>query len=321
LALLLLTVSPGSHAQVRIIFDTDIGGDADDLGALAMLHHFMDQGECDLLAIMCWSTEEFAVPAIDAVNRFYGHPDIPVGVRKDGIHHQAWNYNKPIADALPHRMTYEDVPGTTRLYRQILADSPDSDVVIVTVGPLKNIENLLRSGPDSTSPLSGKELIRKKVREFVIMGGQYPSGENEWNFNGDMQGVTSYVISNLPVPVTFSGYEVGLKIRTGEVFNDLPESHPLYVGFMHFSEHASWINKDFSGRILDNASYDQTAVLYAVRNGTGTWWEKVPGTCVPDDTGGNTWIPDGGSDHAYLLLKKDPEKMARIIESIMLGKR
>ena len=68
--------------QVKIIFDTDLGGDFDDLGALAMLHHFVDKQECDLLAVMCWSTEQYAVSAIDAVNRYYGHPDIPVGTRK-----------------------------------------------------------------------------------------------------------------------------------------------------------------------------------------------------------------------------------------------
>ena len=35
----------------QIIFDTDFGGDADDLGALAMLHNFMSRGECNLLVV------------------------------------------------------------------------------------------------------------------------------------------------------------------------------------------------------------------------------------------------------------------------------
>ena len=30
-------------AQAKIIFDTDFGGDADDLGALAMLNHFQNE--------------------------------------------------------------------------------------------------------------------------------------------------------------------------------------------------------------------------------------------------------------------------------------
>ncbi|MEE4214862.1 MAG: nucleoside hydrolase, partial [Bacteroidales bacterium] len=147
-----------SQSQTKIIFDTDIGGDADDLGALAMLHHFIDRGECDLLAVMCWSTEKYAVSAIDAVNRFYGHPDIPVGTRKDHTFYTDWNYTKPISDKFPHKLDHEKVPDAVMLYREILAGSPDSSLVIVTVGPLKNIENLLRSGGDSISALTGREL-------------------------------------------------------------------------------------------------------------------------------------------------------------------
>ena len=215
---LALFLSMASHSQTKIIFDTDFGGDADDLGALVMLHHFIDRGECELLGIMCWSTEEYAVSAIDAVNRFYGHPDVPVGARKDDTFHTDWNYTRPISDRFPHKLNHDNVPDAMVLYRKILSGSPDSSIVIVTVGPLKNIENLLRSGSDSISGLTGKELIACKVREFVIMGGEYPEGDNEWNFDGDMPGVTRYVISNLSVPVTFSGYEIGEAIKTGEVW-------------------------------------------------------------------------------------------------------
>ena len=90
--LLLFTIK--MFSQVKIIFDTDIGGDADDLGALVMLNNFMAKGECDLLAVMCWSTEKYAVSAIDAVNRFYQHPDIPIGTRKDSTFYESWNYTQ-----------------------------------------------------------------------------------------------------------------------------------------------------------------------------------------------------------------------------------
>lgn len=309
-----------SYSQVNLIFDTDFGGDADDLGALAMLHHFIDKGEVNLLGIMCWSTEKYSVSAIDAVNRFYNHSDIPIGVRKDGIHFSEWNYSKPISDRFPHYLNHENTPDAVDLYRKILSESPDSSVTIVTVGPLKNIENLLKSESDSFSKLNGKELIERKVKEFVIMGGQYPEGEWEWNFEGGMPGVTKYVISRISVPIVFSGYEVGLDIRTGKVFNGIDPNTPLYVGFMYFSENASWIKENFKGEILDNATYDQTAVLYAVRKGEGLYWNKVSGEkCVPDERGGNKWIEDSKSNHAYLVLKMDKEEIAKQIERFMLG--
>ncbi len=317
--ILLLLLSINSFGQKKIIFDTDFGGDADDLGALAMLHTFIDTGECELLAIMCWSTEIYAVPAMDAVNRFYNHPDIPMGTRKDSTQIVNWNYSKPIADKFPHQRTHNNVPDAIVLYRQILAKSSDKEVTIITVGPLKNIQNLINSEPDSISNLTGKELISQKVKEFVIMGGKYPSGEWEWNFEGAMPGVTKFVIPNIPVPITFSGFEVGLPIKTGEIFNAINPNTPLYVGFLHFSNNAPWMKKYYTGKIIDNASFDQTAVLYAVKNGIGEYWDKLTDSaCIPDEKGGNVWVKTKNSNHSYLKLIMSPEALATIIESIML---
>lgn len=306
--------------QERIIFDTDFGGDADDLGALVMLHHFMNRNDCELLGVICWSTEKYAVPAIDAINRYYGHPGIPIGVRKEGSHVSEWNYSGPLAQHFPYQVDQETAEEATALYRELLASSPDQSVVLVTVGPLKNIQNLLRSGADEISSLSGAELIKKKVKETVMMGGQFPAGTNEWNFNGDMPGVTRFVLENLPGPVTFSGYEVGVQIKTGQIFNDLSDDHPLYVGFMHFSRNAPWMKEHFKGQILDNASYDQTAVLYAVRKGIGIYWTRSErGICVADDNGGNFWKTTNEGSHTYLKLAMDPEALALVVESVMLN--
>ncbi len=86
------------YSQPKIIFDTDIGGDADDLGALAMLHTFVKRGDCELLAIMSWTTDKYAVPAIDAINRFYLHPNIPIGTRKAETYTSETSYNTVIAE-------------------------------------------------------------------------------------------------------------------------------------------------------------------------------------------------------------------------------
>ena len=312
--------SINSYSQPNIIFDTDFGGDADDLGALAMLNHFENRNECNLLAVMVWSTEVYAVPGVDAVNTYYGNADIPIGVRKNGEYFAEWNYSKSIASTFNHDETYESAKESTLLYRKILSESKDKDVVIVTVGPLKNLENLLNSKADSISPFSGKELFERKVSEVVIMGGHFPEGEKEWNFDGGMPGVTKRVLENITVPVVFSGYELGVEIRTAEVFNKLNKNHPLYVGYLHFSANAPWVKENFKGHILDNATFDQTAVLYAVRNGVGIYWDKIDdGICVPDDLGGNKWIEKKGSNHSYLKLKMTKDDLSRLIDSLMLG--
>jgi len=308
-------------SQTKLIFDTDFGGDVDDLGALVMLHNFVAKKECELIGVMCMSTEQYAVSAIDAVNRFYKHPNIPIGTRKDSVKHQEWCYSKPIADKFPHKLNHETAKDATLLYRQLLAKSKDSSITIVTVGPLKNIENLINSKGDSISTLTGKALIKKKVKEFVIMGGKYPEGKWEWNFFGDMPGVTQFVIKNLEyTPITFVGFELGVAIKTGEVFNAIDKNTPLYVGAFHFSNNAPWMKEFYTGKVIDNATFDQTAVLYAVRNGIGNYWGRIEnGSCIPDAVGGNIWQEEKPSNHSYLKLILKPEEMASLIESIMLN--
>jgi inosine-uridine nucleoside N-ribohydrolase len=308
------------QGQPKIIFDTDFGGDADDLGALVMLHNFQNRGECELLAVMAWSTEQYVIPAMDAVNRFYGNPDISMGIRSKDSHHSDWNYSKPIADGLPHKLANQDVPLAVDLYRKLLSEQDDNSVTVVTVGPLKNIMDLIQSKGDSYSGLTGKELIEKKVEKFVIMGGHFPKGKNEWNFNGNMPGVTKFVLENITVPVIFSGYEIGVAIQSGAVFENLDKNHPLYLGFKHFSQNASWMKERYKGKILNNSTYDQTAVLYAVRGGEGNYWDVIDnGFCVAEENGDNYWKEGDRFNHSYLVLKSNAEEMARLIEGMMLN--
>lgn len=305
----------------RIIFDTDFGGDADDLGALAMLHNMMVAGECDLVAVMNWNTERHALPAIVALNEYYGHPDVPVGTRKADGWQADWQYSKAVVDALGASSDV-DAPDATDLYRALLSDADDASMTIVTVGPLANILALVESGPDEHSPLAGRELVNRKVSSFVVMGGKFPSGDHEWNFDGDMRGVTRAVFEAIDVPVIFSGYEVGDVIRTGQSLNSLDAAHPMHAGYLHFSQHAPWMKDRFTGPILDNASFDQTAVLYAVRGGLGDWWTlSERGRVVPDADGGNGWEPDPDGNHRYLVLATDPDRVAGVIRDAMLGTR
>ncbi|BFP41484.1 hypothetical protein FGF1_23290 [Flavobacteriaceae bacterium GF1] len=312
-----------SSAQTKIIFDTDFGGDADDLGALAMLNHFQNKDEIDLLAVMCWSTEKYAVSAVDAVNTFYGNPNIPIGRRAEDPQITHWNHTKVLADNLAHDTSYQNATETTALYRKLLAESRDQSITLVTVGPLLNIKRLIDSKADSHSSLSGLDLMYTKIKEMVIMGGQFPTGERrEWNFDGNMLGVTKDILGKLgDIPITFLGYELGVDLKTGEVFNDLPKDSPLYLGFYHFSKYAPWLNHQFQGKIYDNSTYDQTAVLYAVRDGVGAYWTRSEGgICIPDDEGRNTWQPSPTSKHSYLVLNWPREKMEIEIEKFMLGK-
>ena len=82
-----LSDGPGCHptgaarpSRSRLIFDTDICGDCDDVLALGMIHALQSRGACRLLAVTVSVDNDLAAPFVDAVNTFYGRGDIPIGV-------------------------------------------------------------------------------------------------------------------------------------------------------------------------------------------------------------------------------------------------
>jgi hypothetical protein len=80
------------------------------------------------------------------------------------------------------------------------------------------------------------------------------------------------------------------------------------------------MKEQFKGRILNNSTFDQTAVLYAVRRGVGTYWSlSERGMCLADDQGGNQWKAVVNGPHTYLKLEMDPDSLAHVIESMMLN--
>ena len=62
----------------KVIFDTDIGGDCDDAGALAIIHRAEQRGLVKLLAVTVSTGDPWAPACADAINRYYGHAT-PVG--------------------------------------------------------------------------------------------------------------------------------------------------------------------------------------------------------------------------------------------------
>ncbi|MEM7327463.1 MAG: nucleoside hydrolase [Pseudomonadota bacterium] len=311
-------------AVPQIVFDTDFGGDADDLGAIAMLHHYADLGIIDLKAITLWSNEKYVLPALSAVNTYYGRPDLAVGVREVPVWRTDWNHTKVIADQFPHNpRAHETTDGAVAVLRQTLAVAEPNSITIVTVGPLANIRNLLDSPPDQYSTLTGAALFEEKVDQVVIMGGQFPDGRTEhgveWNFDGNMPGVTKAVLESIPRPIVFSGYEIGNALKVGQEFNAHPSDTPLYVGYKYFSEHAPWINQDYAGEILDNSSFDQTAVMFAAIGGVDEYWRlSARGTLSADEAGNGIWTDTPSGQHRYLILRDNIEATERYLAEMMM---
>jgi inosine-uridine nucleoside N-ribohydrolase len=322
----LFALGPGpllaASAPVKVIFDTDMASDVDDVGALAMLHALADLGEAEILAVGISSRNEDVGPCLDAINTWYGRPDIPIGYQRgiqvgypaDTGEGMESKYARTVGQAFPRDLARSsDAPDAALLYRRILAAQPDGSVVLVSVGFLSNLRSLLDTPADSVSSLTGEELVRRKVRLWVCMGGKFPdgqfaNGDGEYNLRIDTV-ASQRALSDWPTPVVFSGFEIGTKVMTGRGLRALGEPNPVRAAYLHFNG------------LENRESWDQTAVLYAVRGAAGYWTESEPGLSlmhVRGRSGYNEWIPTARKSHRYLIEKMAPAEVARIIEDLMM---
>src|SRR5664279_2659125 len=146
--------------KIKIIFDTDLGPDYDDVGALAFLHAMADSGKVEILATVASNKNELVAPSINVINTYFGRSELPVGAPKTpGVNlGSSQHWADSIVKKYPHSIkSTTKVPDAVDVYRKTLSLQPDHSVTIVTVGFLTNLNNLLKSTADKISPLTGNE--------------------------------------------------------------------------------------------------------------------------------------------------------------------
>lgn len=312
-------LTDGSQKKpVKIIFDTDMLTDPEDVNALCLLNAFADEGEAEILACVANGHEanRASGATIDVVNTFYHRPNIPIGTYKGGYTNKKSTYTPILRDNFPHDAPNDDkLPDALAIYREVLSKQPDHSVVIVSVGFLLNLQDLMNSKPDKFSSLNGKDLIRAKVKELVVMGGKYPEGR-EYNFYyGGVGAAAKDVVENWPdeIPVMFSGYEIGEQIISGKIYKSQLGYSPLLLALKNAS---NAINR---GR----ESWDETAVIYAIRglsyNGQAYWKKQSQGSVVVDCLdGSNKWLPSPDKNQSYLIQAMHPDSLGSFMEELIL---
>lgn len=291
-----------------VIFDTDMMGDVDDVGATAVLHALANHGEAKILAMGVCVKNPATPLCLDALNTYFGRGDIPIGVVKGPAFTQPSKYTDAIAREFPHRLkSAADAPDAAELYRKVLAAQPDRSVVFVSVGMLTNLRNLLQSGGDASGKLDGLALVKKKVRAWVCMGGAFPQGR-EYNLYCDAPAAVE-VVKRWPTPVFFSGFEIGREIMTGARLRESPGTSPVRRAYELYTH------------LHNTPSYDHTAVFFAVRGldgGLADYWDLRSGRLEVAGDGGNVWHDSPDGPHKYLVKKLPPQKVAEAIEGLML---
>lgn len=70
---------PGSH-PADIIFDSDMGPDYDDVGAITLLHAFADKGKINILATIASTRYANVGAVLNVFNTYFHREGIPIAV-------------------------------------------------------------------------------------------------------------------------------------------------------------------------------------------------------------------------------------------------
>jgi purine nucleosidase len=304
-SMLLLCAPQAAAAPPRIIFDSDMSSDHDDVGDIAVLHGLAALGEIRIIGMMVSSRNYGTAQFMDAVNLWYGKTEIPIGLPPDIGGVGEYPGAALGTGRWPHRLGATKEAGLAsgrclgarELYRKLLASSPDRSVVVVTTGYLQNVQALLESGPDAHSPLNGMDLVRKKVRLLSCAGGCYPGGD-EFNFRvGDAMPRPAFtVVNRWPTAAWYVGYDVGQAIYTGGLLPEARADSPIRHVYVDS------LNEDYP-----YPSWGQIMVYYAARGLDSLWDAQTVGRNNADAAGSNWWSPtpdpSGDQEQGYLLEK------------------
>lgn len=304
----------GPDVTKKIIFDTDMGPDYDDVGAIAVLHALADSGECEILATLSCNGHPSVAPTIETFNRYFNRPDIPIGVPQNpvvnAIPQNKWN-DSVVAKFQPALKGKSVYPVASKVYREVLAAQPDKSVTIVTVGFVTNLYELLQTDGDEYSSLSGTELVAKKVKNWVAMAGAFPEGR-EYNVMMDAQ-ASVYTFSHWPTPILFSGFEIGNPILTGRKVaeNGSPDNPVAWAYKYNLATYAEVPSEN-------RMSWDLTAVLCAVRDPEEYFYVCGPGKFVVESDGYDWWDAETDFGHCFLVHKYPYRKIADILDGLMM---
>jgi len=323
----LVGLAQGAVAEpVKVIFETDMETDCDDAAALAMLHYYADQNQIELLGVMANGPSPDSVAGIDAINTYFGRPDLPIGAYKGDTvgrpHTPIYRQINQRGDLYPHDVHHRnEVPDATALYADLL--SRHSDVVIISVGYLQNISELLDTE-------GGADLIADAVDHMVVVGGSVGqmTGEHNLTVAGSAKGAR-HVLEDFPRPMIFTPAEVGSSILTGSELSDHRRASPVRAAYDIFSRVAT--NRQFpegpfgspydAGPPLRDGrpSWDQVGVLLGVLDASDMFETVTDGYMYVEDRerGRTEWRTDRANanhaNHSYVVKARSDQAIAAAI--------
>jgi purine nucleosidase len=294
--------APGKgHAAVpRIIIDSDIALWWDDVSAFAIANAAEDQGDVKYLGAVADVKSVDAAPTIDAINTWYGNGDVPVGATLGAEQNIFGNvYTTELARRFKH--SRGEAPDAVALYQRLLTQQPDHSVTIVSLGGHTNLAALLASG-------RGHALVARKVKQLVVMAGEFPTASRAWTNELIDVPATRYVFNTgwpKSVPITWVDAKIGFPLFVGQTVTRAHKDGPVRAAFQILFP---------DGKVSD-ANWDAIAIYYAIY-GLGDSVLSLTGAggaATVNDVGAISWVANPGRpDDRYLQVPSYPKLAATL---------
>ena len=289
----------------NVIIGTDWWDDCDDAVALRVLTRAHKDKQIQIKGIAINACMEQSVTSLHGFLRAEKVEDIPIGIDRQATDFAGrLTYQSRLADLCEKGISNETAEEAIKLYRRIL-EACNEPVEIIEIGFLQVVSALLDSQPDEISPLTGMELVARKVKKFWVMAGRWDVNEGrENNFARNQRARTGAhnFCKNCPVPITFLGWEVGNDVITG---SHLADNDILKCVLC---DHGS-----VSGR----KSWDpMLAILAVIGDEKRAGYKTVQGVASVDATTGiNTFLENEKGNHTFVVKMHTNEFYADMIDS------
>lgn len=297
-------VPTSTPKPVQMILDADFGSSTDDLFAIMMIHQYIEDGLVDLKGVVVDREGEKNAQLVDVMNTYYGHPQIPIGLERNGVKNPRcfipYSGIVDLKDAQGNPLFKRSQDSSKfldgyKLYRKLLSEADDKSVVVVAIGFATTLAQLFDSKADEYSKLSGLDLFERKVKAVYMQAGRFESGDN------------------------LSGYNMRIASRQSASFFDrLPKSVELVMSPSNIGDAMDYSPKDV---LVDLSATELNPIKavythYTCDTGQRMWDTNCVVHAVLGDEAYNVsergWVKfvDQGNE-SLLLFTPDPEGNAR----------
>lgn len=284
-----------------VILETDLCGDVDDVGAIAILCADLKKYGNRLLGISVNVNGPKEAASTDSILSFCGMQSVPFCVWDGELLPEGNNgtYLDYLSSRLP-KERYDSLKSTdpVTFYRSVLSGAEDSSVTLISIGFFCNMYKAFSAMPD---------LFAKKIDTAIAMAGAFDKpGYKEYNIVR-MPVYARKFIEEYPGRIVFLASEIGDRVLTDLNSRSASENNTVVEAYRIYTKGS-----------LKRPSWDLLTVDFAFEGENEFYRLSEPGTVTVDNDSICSFTPSPDGKHARVLLNRSIDETGRYITDKLL---